>query len=126
MSGTEKTNAGARTLADLKNLAVTSAAAAETPVREPKRDAQHFAHRVSNEERQWQRQRKRIGEHDRKRKRVLQLLIVADCDRIAQRVAEPEWLEEFVTDSQRDAEWEQECVGDSERERKQLCKQERQ
>ena len=39
MSGTEKTNAGARTLADLKNLAVTSAAAAETPVREPKRDA---------------------------------------------------------------------------------------
>ena len=33
------TNAGGRSLADLKNLAVTTAAAAEAPVREPKRDA---------------------------------------------------------------------------------------
>jgi len=41
MSGTEKTtNAGARSLADLKTLAVTSAAGLEAPpVREPKRDA---------------------------------------------------------------------------------------
>ena len=40
MSGTTTTNTGARSLADLKTLAVTSAAGLEAaPVREPKRDA---------------------------------------------------------------------------------------
>ena len=40
MSGTDKTTTGGHTLADLKNLAVATAAGVEaTPVREPKRDA---------------------------------------------------------------------------------------
>ena len=40
MSGTDKTTTGGRTLADLKTLAVTTAAGVEaTPLREPKRDA---------------------------------------------------------------------------------------
>ena len=40
MSGTEKTTSGARSLSDLKTLAVTTAAGLEAaPVREPKRDA---------------------------------------------------------------------------------------